>query len=83
MRRLIVGISGSSGVIYGVRLLECLRDQDGIETHRVMSRAGRMNIGIETECSLKDVESIADVVHRNSDVAAGISSGSFHTDGMS
>lgn len=82
MRRIIVGISGSSGVIYGIRLLEVLADQDDIETHLVMSGAGRMNIGIETHYSAKDVEALADVVYRVNDVAARISSGSFLTDGM-
>lgn len=82
MRKLIVGLSGSSGVIYGIRLLEVLRDQEDIQTHLVMSGTGKMNIGIETEYSVKEVEAFADVVHRNNDVAATISSGSFHTDGM-
>jgi len=82
MRKLIVGISGSSGVIYGVRLLEVLRDEEDIETHLVMSGTGKMNIGIETEYTVKKVEAFADVVHRSNDIAATISSGSFHTDGM-
>jgi 4-hydroxy-3-polyprenylbenzoate decarboxylase len=82
MRRIIIGISGSSGVIYGIRLLEVFRDQDDIETHLVMSGAGRMNVGIETDYSLREVEAFADVVHRSNNVAANISSGSFHTDGM-
>jgi 4-hydroxy-3-polyprenylbenzoate decarboxylase len=82
MRRLIVGISGSSGVIYGVRLLEVLRDEADIETHLVMSGTGKMNLGIETDYTIKQVEAFADVIHRSNDVAATISSGSFHTDGM-
>jgi 4-hydroxy-3-polyprenylbenzoate decarboxylase len=82
MRRLIVGISGSSGVIYGIRLLEILRKQEGIETHLVMSGTGKMNVGIETGYSVRAVEALADVVHRHNDVAATISSGSFHTEGM-
>jgi len=82
MRKLIVGISGSSGVIYGVRLLEVLRDEEDIETHLVMSGTGKMNIGIETEYTVKKVEAFADVVHRSNDIAATISSGSFHTEGM-
>jgi 4-hydroxy-3-polyprenylbenzoate decarboxylase len=82
MRRLIVGVSGSSGVIYGIRLLEVLGKEQEVETHLVMSGAGRMNIGIETDYGVKEVEALADVVHRNNDVAATISSGSFHTDGM-
>lgn len=82
MRRLVVGISGASGVIYGIRLLQLLRDIEGIETHLVMSGAGKMNVGIETKYSLKEVQGFADVVHRTNDVAASIASGSFHTDGM-
>ena len=69
-------------MIYGVRLLEILRDQEEIQTHLVMSATGKMNIGIETEYTVKEVEAFADVVHRSNDVAATISSGSFHTDGM-
>ena len=80
--RLIIGISGASGAIYGVRLLETLREQDDVETHLVISSTGRMNIQIETDWKIKDVESLADVVHRNNDVGAMIASGSFQSDGM-
>lgn len=80
--RLIIGISGSSGVIYGIRLLQVLREQAEIETHLVMSATAKMNIPIETDMQVKDVEVLADVVHNFNDVAASISSGSFHTDGM-
>jgi len=80
--RLIIGISGASGVIYGIRLLETLRDQSNVETHLVMSSTGRMNIEIETEWKIKDVENLADVVHRNKDVGAMIASGSYQSDGM-
>lgn len=80
--RLIIGISGASGAIYGVRLLEVLRDQDDVETHLVMSSTGRMNIGIETDWDARDVEALADVVHRNNDVGAMIASGSYQSDGM-
>ena len=82
VRRLIVGISGASGAIYGIRLIELLHAQEGIETHLVMSETGKMNVGIETEYAVKEVEALADVVHRSNDLAASISSGSFHTDGM-
>lgn len=82
MRRIIIGISGASGVVYGIRLLEILKDQKGIETHLIMSGAGRMNVGIETKYSLRDVEALADVVHRTNNISANISSGSFRTDGM-
>jgi len=80
--RLIVGISGASGVIYGIRLLEVLRELQEVETHLVMSSTGRMNIPIETDYAAKDVEDMADVVHKPNDIAATISSGSFRTDGM-
>jgi 4-hydroxy-3-polyprenylbenzoate decarboxylase len=80
--RLIIAISGASGAIYGIRLLEVLRKQEAVETHLVMSATGRMNIQIETDWKVKDVESLADVVHRNNDVGAMIASGSYQSDGM-
>jgi 4-hydroxy-3-polyprenylbenzoate decarboxylase len=80
--RLIIGISGSSGVIYGIRLLEMLKKIEGVETHLVMSSYARLNISIETEHSLKYVEKLADVIHSNKNQAANISSGSFKVDGM-
>jgi 4-hydroxy-3-polyprenylbenzoate decarboxylase len=82
MKRLIVGISGASGVIYGIRLLEVLEAIGGIETHLVMSRFARMNIEIETAHTPQYVEDLADVVHGIANQAASISSGSFKTDGM-
>ena len=82
MKRLIVGISGASGAIYGVRLLQVLRDVAGIETHLVMSQAARQTLSLETDLSLRDVQALADVVHDARDIAASISSGSFKTAGM-
>ena len=82
MKRLIVGISGASGVIYGIRMLEILKTIGGVETHLVMSRYARMNIEIETTHTVPDVEALADVVHSFGNQAASISSGSFKTDGM-
>ena len=82
MRRLIIGMSGSSGVIYGIRLLDVLRDVEDIETHLVMSPHAKQNIEIETLCSIKAVEQLADVVHGFRDQAAPVSSGSFQTTGM-
>ena len=82
MKRLIVGISGASGAIYGIRLLEVLRDLGEVETHLVMSRYGRLNIEIETSYTPREVEALADVVHNVGNQAASISSGSFRTDGM-
>ncbi|MEG6216351.1 UbiX family flavin prenyltransferase [Enterobacter quasihormaechei] len=82
MKRLIVGISGASGAIYGVRLLQVLRDVSGVETHLVMSQAARQTLSLETDLSLRDVQALADVVHDARDIAASISSGSFKTAGM-
>lgn len=81
-QRLIIGISGASGVIYGIRLLEILREMADVETHLVMSRTAKLNVGIETERSVDDVVALADVVYRDNDMAASIASGSFRTDGM-
>ncbi|MGD8498898.1 MAG: UbiX family flavin prenyltransferase [Chromatiales bacterium] len=80
--RLIVGISGSSGVIYGIRLLELLRGQSEIETHLVLSRTGKLNIALETDWQVRDVEALADVVHDVRNLAASVASGSFLTSGM-
>lgn len=82
MRRLIVGISGATGAVYGVRILEVLAGLKDVETHLVMTRAARMTIQVETPHSVKDVESTADVVHDINNVGASISSGSFRTEGM-
>jgi 4-hydroxy-3-polyprenylbenzoate decarboxylase len=80
-RRLIVGISGASGVIYGVRLLELLRGS-GIETHLVVSRAAEVTLAHETELKVAEVRALATVAYAAQDVAAPISSGSFRTEGM-
>lgn len=80
--RLIVGMSGASGVIYGVRLLEVLKAESNVETHLVVSDSARMNINLETDWSAKDVLALADHVYSNRDIAASIASGSFGTDGM-
>lgn len=80
--QLIVGMSGASGVIYGIRLLETLKAEKGIETHLVMSDSAKMNISLETDWSANDVKKLADHVHSNKDIAANIASGSFQTAGM-
>lgn len=80
-KRLIVGIAGASGVIYGVRLLEVLKQTD-IETHLIMSDAGKLNIRIETNYDVDAVLSMADVTYANRDIAASVASGSFQTMGM-
>jgi len=79
--RLIVGISGASGTIYGVRLLEMLRRLD-IETHLVMSKSAEMTLVYETDLKPKDVRALAAVNYPVSDIGAAISSGSFPTIGM-
>jgi 4-hydroxy-3-polyprenylbenzoate decarboxylase len=79
--RLIVGISGASGVIYGARLLELLRPLP-VETHLVMSRSAEVTLALETELKPADMRARADVVHAIGDLAASISSGSFRTIGM-
>jgi 4-hydroxy-3-polyprenylbenzoate decarboxylase len=80
-KRLIIGISGASGTIYGVRLLQMLRKAD-IETHLVMSKSAEMTMAYETDFKPKDVRGLADVHYPVSDIGAAISSGSFPTLGM-
>jgi polyprenyl P-hydroxybenzoate/phenylacrylic acid decarboxylase-like protein len=80
-KRIVVGITGASGVVYGVRLLEVLNDL-GVETHLVMSPAAKMTIVAETRYSIESVEKLASKVYKFSDITATISSGSFETDGM-
>ncbi|CAM6234824.1 MULTISPECIES: flavin prenyltransferase UbiX [Citrobacter] len=82
MKRLIVGISGASGAIYGVRVLQVLRDVPDVETHLIMSQAARQTLSLETDLSLRDVQALADVTHDARDIAASVSSGSFQTAGM-
>jgi 4-hydroxy-3-polyprenylbenzoate decarboxylase len=81
-KRLIVGISGATGAVYGVRILEILSRIEDVETHVVLTKAGKMTIQVETPYSVKDVEAMADVVHDVNNVGASISSGSFRTEGM-
>lgn len=81
-RRLIVGISGASGVILGIRLLEVLCQDDSIETHLVLTEAGRITIAQETDWPVSEVEALADVVHKPRNIGASIASGSFLTMGM-
>lgn len=81
MRRIVIGISGASGAIFGIRLLEVLRDLP-VETHLVMTRTAEQTIALETDRKPADVRRLADVVHGNADLAAPISSGSFRTMGM-
>ena len=80
-RRLVVGISGASGVVYGIRLLELLRDQP-VETHLIMSKAAEMTVRYETDADSAQVRALADVNYAIGDVGAAVSSGSFKTMGM-
>src|SRR5262249_36240170 len=80
-RRLVVGISGASGTIYGIRMLEILKKTD-IETHLVMSKSAEMTMVYETDYKPKDVRALATVNHPAADIGASISSGSFKTIGM-
>jgi 4-hydroxy-3-polyprenylbenzoate decarboxylase len=80
-RRIVIGISGASGVIYGVRILELLKDTD-VETHLIISNSGKVNIAIETDYTPEQVAAMASRTYDDSDMAAAVSSGSFLTDGM-
>lgn len=80
--RLIIGMSGASGVIYGIRLLEVFQREKNVETHLVMSDSAKMNVALETDWAAKEVQALADHVHSNKDIAASIASGSFQSDGM-
>ncbi|WP_299980749.1 UbiX family flavin prenyltransferase [Desulfobacula sp.] len=80
-KRLIVGIAGASGVIYGIRMLEVLKNR-GIETHLIISEAGKLNIRIETDYDVDEVLAMADFTYTNNDIAASVASGSFLTMGM-
>ncbi|MBW1900744.1 MAG: 3-octaprenyl-4-hydroxybenzoate carboxy-lyase, partial [Deltaproteobacteria bacterium] len=81
-KRIIIGIAGASGVIYGVRMLALLKDMKEIETHLVISKTGKKNIGIETAYNTAEVEAMATRVYDNGDVGASLASGSFLTEGM-
>ncbi len=81
-RRLVVGISGSSGAVYGARLVEVLSSIEGVESHLVISRGARTTIGYETHYDPDDVLAMADVVYGEGELGAAIASGTFHTAGM-
>jgi polyprenyl P-hydroxybenzoate/phenylacrylic acid decarboxylase-like protein len=81
-KRLIVGITGATGSIYGIRILEALRDAGGWETHLVVSEAGMLNAHQEYKLARRDLAKLADVVHNVRDIGATIASGSFITEGM-
>lgn len=82
MRRIIIGISGASGVIYGIRALEALKGLPDVETHLVLSPSAKRTIVEETDRTVAEVQSLADVLHPHGDIGASIASGSFRTAGM-
>ncbi len=82
MKKLIIGLTGASGAIYGVRLLEALKPVKNVETHLVMSAAARQTLSLETRYTVKEVQQLADHNYDSRDIAAAISSGSFRTAGM-
>ena len=82
MRRIVVGMSGASGAIYGIRMLEVLNAVDDIEVHLVMSPSAGRTIHDETDWKVSDVEALADVVHNYKDIGASLSSGSYRHEGM-
>lgn len=81
-RRIVVGLSGASGAVYGVRTLEVLRAVEGIETHAIVSAGARKTIEYETGRSVEDVIALADVAHDERNLASALASGTFLTDGM-
>ena len=81
-RRIVVAITGATGAVYGVRLLERLRAIPGVETHLVISDAASLTLHQEVGLQRRDVEALAHVVHKNREIGASIASGSFQTDGM-
>jgi 4-hydroxy-3-polyprenylbenzoate decarboxylase len=81
-RRIIVAITGATGAIYGVRLLQRLSATPGVQTHLVISDAASLTLHQEVGMQKRDVEALAHVVHKNREIGASVASGSFHTDGM-
>jgi 4-hydroxy-3-polyprenylbenzoate decarboxylase len=81
-RRIVVGITGATGAVYGVRLLARLHDVPGVETHLVVSDAASLTLHQEVGMQRREVEALAHVVHKNREIGASIASGSFQTDGM-
>jgi 4-hydroxy-3-polyprenylbenzoate decarboxylase len=81
-KRVVIGMTGATGAIYGVRLLEVLRNLGGWETHLIVSSAGALNIRHELNMKRSEVQALADVVHDVNDVGASIASGAFKTEGM-
>src|SRR4051812_28430025 len=81
-KKLIIGISGASGIIYGVRLLECLKQHPEIETHLLITKTAHQTCAFETDYTIKDIQQLADKYHKITDLSASIASGSVKTLGM-
>jgi 4-hydroxy-3-polyprenylbenzoate decarboxylase len=81
-RRIVLALTGASGSIYGVRLLEQLRQTEGVETHLIVSNAAYLNLSTELDVGRDQVEALADVCYSDKDIGASIASGSFQTDAM-
>lgn len=82
VKKIVIGITGATGAIYGIRLLQVLRERDGYETHLVISKSGFLNIHHELGLSRNDVYGMAHVIYDDNDLGAAIASGAFHTEGM-
>lgn len=82
MMKLIIGISGATGAIFGIRLLEILKETQGVETHLIMSQWAMTTINEETNYSVQEVRDLADYYYSPKNLGAAISSGSFNVDGM-
>ena len=81
-RRIVVAITGATGAVYGLRLLQFLRDAPGIESHLILSDAAILTLHQETGMQKREVEALAHVVHKVRDIGASVASGSFQSDGM-
>jgi 4-hydroxy-3-polyprenylbenzoate decarboxylase len=82
MKRIVIGISGATGTTYGIRLLQVLQKVEDVETHLVLTPAARRTLALETDFAVEQIEAMATFVHKPGDIAASISSGSFHAHGM-
>jgi flavin prenyltransferase len=82
VKRLIVGLTGASGVIFGIRLLETLQDNLAVETHLIVSQGAQVTLRFETERTIEDVKALADVIYDHDHLAASLASGSFRVLGM-
>jgi 4-hydroxy-3-polyprenylbenzoate decarboxylase len=82
MKRIVVGLSGASGSIYGIRILEALKPQEGVETHLIITRAAEKTLHQETGVTVQEIKDLADFCYPNEQIGAAVASGSFLTDGM-